>query len=202
MKLQMKVQKIICLIALFAGALAFIFALGLSTTVYQLHQTEALISAEPEGFYEAVQAFNHKLILYCIVLILCAVTLFITGTNSRRNYYISNYVSTALCVIAGLVIAFITIANVSGFINIFKNEVDFETWATDTQIMDAIRYTESTFWFDINIVTMVLVIIADVLLVLNLVWKIMLMKNEDKLLKESQAKPESQEVVENVEANL
>jgi len=61
---------------------------------------------------------------------------------------------------------------------VFLTEVDFETWATYPQY----QYTESTFWLDANIVVLILVVIASLLLLGNLIWKIRLMKYEDKLL--------------------
>ena len=43
-------------------------------------------------------------------------------------------------------------------------------------------YTESTFWFDASKVVFGIVLVAAVLNVLNMVWKICLMNNEKKLV--------------------
>ena len=53
-------------------------------------------------------------------------------------------------------------------------------------MIDAVRYTESTFWFDINIIALIIILVVSGLLILNLTWKIVLMVNEAKLLKKSE----------------
>ncbi|MCR5564582.1 MAG: hypothetical protein K6F59_02135 [Gammaproteobacteria bacterium] len=187
MKIQMKIQKIICFLALFASAFAFIFSLGVSTTVYNLNQTTAFMPGViADGYYDAVQEFNHKYVLECIGLIVLAVLLFITQTSKRRNYYVSNYVAILAFTGYSLFVAITSLQTLQGFKETFLNETDFEMWKMIHEMIDAVRYTESTFWFDINMIMLIIVVIASALLVLNLVWKIVLMVNEAKLLKKSE----------------
>lgn len=197
MKKQMKIQKIICFLALFASAFAFIFSLGVSTTVYNLNQTTAFMPGViADGYYDAVQAFNHTYVLECIGLIVLAVLLFITQTSKRRNYYVSNYVAILAFAGYSLFVAITSLKTLQGFKETFLNETDFEMWKMIHEMIDAVRYTESTFWFDINIAMLIIVVVASALLVLNLVWKIVLMVNEAKLLKKSE---EARKLLEEVE---
>ena len=43
-------------------------------------------------------------------------------------------------------------------------------------------YTESTFWFDIHVAVFAFAIIANVLLIANMIWKFQLMKEEKQLI--------------------
>ena len=43
-------------------------------------------------------------------------------------------------------------------------------------------YTESTFWFDIHVAVFCFAIIANVLLIANMIWKFQLMKQEKQLI--------------------
>ena len=43
-------------------------------------------------------------------------------------------------------------------------------------------YTESTFWFDVHVAVFAFAIIANVLLLANLIWKFQLMKEEKQLI--------------------
>ena len=149
-----------------------------------------------------IQSFNDAL-MYCgIIMILLAVLLYITSCNKRRNYYISNYVATGVCAGGNIVISLILMILNGVWMGRFKN-VDFAQWKafneTNLQMWQEIykdnpeqltadllapysHYSESTAWFAVGFVVYTLVIIASVLLILNLVWKIKLMQGEKKLL--------------------
>lgn len=65
--------------------------------------------------------------------------------------------------------------------------VDFEAWKAFNSTLDGAAYSESTLWFDLGFVVYAIVIIASLLLIFNLVWKVLLMKGEKKLLEASPA---------------
>jgi hypothetical protein len=48
-------------------------------------------------------------------------------------------------------------------------------------------YTDSTFWFDVHYFVLVLAIIASLLLILNILWKVKLMHGERDLVVEGKA---------------
>ena len=151
-----------------------------------------------------IQGFNDAL-MYCgIVMIVLAVCLYITSCQKRRNYYISNYVATGVCAGGNIIMSIILMALNGVWMGKFTN-VDFASWAKynadniesltnyyhDRLELDVVppevlapyqHYSESTAWFAVGFVVYALVIIASVMLILNLVWKIKLMQGEKRLL--------------------
>ena len=199
-KKQLKVQKLLCLLAVVVAAILFLYALGVMTDLYDTLYATLRISvtenAETGGYtlnvtersvpgakvYTNMQSFNQWLVIASIVYILLAVLLFVTNTNIRRRYYIGNYVSIGLFTVASL---YIPIAS-HGAIEAYKAQwlkVDFaalQQYAADYNS----TYTESTLWFDLHYAVFALMIVAAVLLVACAVWKVMLMKDEAKLVAE------------------
>ncbi len=186
-KRQMRFQKVICLIALFASVLVFIYALGIMTDLYDALYFTMMDPSDPDStfvqgsqVYYHMQDFNKALLGGSIVMLLLSVLLFITNTNKRRKYYIANYVSVGLYGIFTL--AYV----VWGHINIQKYKaewkaIDFEALKNFAKTFKHL-YTESTFWFDIHYCIFLICICAVCLLVLNVVWKNSLMKEEKRLL--------------------
>lgn len=190
MKLQTKVQKIVCLIVLMTSALSFFISLGLATDLSVLKKAKIYRIAGNELF-TTIQPFNRLLVRITIGLIVLAIFLFITRTHLRRRYYISNYIAISIVVLANIGTSIWAILTIVDFRNQFLNNVDFEGWREVIELYDpTFPYTESTFWLDFNIVARVLVILATLLLFVNLIWKISLMKYEDKLLS-GKIKPEN-----------
>lgn len=184
MRKQVKIEKIICFIMLAASVACFIFALGLTTDIYNLLFVEDFDVEGYELYYD-IQPFNKNLVQMCIISIVLSVFLFITKTHSRRKYYISNYIIIGVIFVFNIVLAVWGISQISYYKEWFLTNVDFEGWEFVTTIIGNIKYTESTFWLDASTVTLVLLIIVSVIMVLNLTWKIMLMKYEDNILKEN-----------------
>lgn len=139
--------------------------------------------------YNDIQSFNTMLMYFGIVMILLAVVLYITSTHSRRNYYISNYVAIGACAGGNIVLSLVSLVMNGIWRGKFLN-VDFAAWRGHWDFMIdfageesiVVHYSESTAFFDLGFVVYILVIIASVLLILNLVWKIKLMQGEKKLL--------------------
>lgn len=205
MKTQMRFQKYICLVMIIVGALALAYAFcyasgGLAELGHQVEMDgTSMFETYAEGKYDAtlfvkIQGFNDAL-MYCgIAIILLAVCLYITSCNKRRNYYVTNYVATGVCAGGNIIISVILMALNGVWMGRFKN-VDFAAWAefnangaldyieAGREVPDVYKhYSESTLWFQIGFVVYALVIVASVLLILNLVWKIKLMQGEKKLL--------------------
>ena len=73
-----------------------------------------------------------------------------------------------------------------GIIEYYKAQwlnVDFEALAEHAEMYNS-AFTKSTMWFDLHYCVFALMLIAAVLMVANCVWKIMLMRDEAKLLAE------------------
>ena len=192
----MKFQSIITYLCLAAAALTFFYSLGVSTDAYFLRTLESLSVSIPgsEMYYE-MQPFNKDFTTYSIVAILLAVACLCANNHKRRKYYVANYCTTVISSVADIALA------IWAFINVFEYKAKF--LAVDYSKLERVPPAilanlgvdsnnvygpYSTFWFDIAAVVLSLLIIAALLNVANMVFKIIVMKEEQKLLKEGGAK--------------
>lgn len=186
-KKQMTLQKIVCLLAIFASALVFIYSLGIMTDLYDslydtMRDPKDLTDTTVEGsiVYYDMQGFNNSFLKAGIGLILLSCLLFLTNTHIRRKYYIGNYAATALQVIANVA----TAVWAHGQIEMYKAQflqIDFEALAKHAKRWKTL-YTESTFWFDVHYAVFAVLLVVSVLLIANALWKVSLMKNEKALI--------------------
>ena len=188
-KKQLIFQKIVCFAMLAMSAIVFLYSLGIMTDLYDtLYYTmpnpNNIYSSKVEGsaIYYEMQTFNSMFTNLSIGLILVTLVLFVTCTHSRRKYYIGNYIAVALSTIYNIVISVWTIYH----INFFKArymQIDFaalkEFWENRGQPQ---VYTNSTFWFDVSAVIFGLLLLMSVLLVVNTILKVILMKEEKRLV--------------------
>ncbi len=188
-KKQLTVQRVLCLAAIVVSVVLFLYSLGIMTDLYDalydtMRNPNNLYQTDVPGsiVYYNMQEFNQYFLIYSIGLILLACLLFVTNTHSRRKYYIGNYVSIGLFAAASV---YITIFGHS-YIEIFKAQflqVDFAALKEHAEMWGTL-YTESTFWFDIHYAVFGLMLLVSVLLIANAVWKVLLMKEESKLIEE------------------
>ena len=190
-KKQLTWQKILCFAALAACGLVFLYALGLSTDLYdglfyalpeEAKLATAKVNVPGAEIYYSIQPFNRELLSASIVLVLLACLLFITSTHSRRRYYIGNAVSTFAFAGAGIAVS----AWAHGQIEAFKAQflqIDFEAYAKYAQRRKK-SYIDSTFWFDAHYVVFAVVALVCLALVANYAWKHYLMRAEKKLIDE------------------
>jgi hypothetical protein len=186
-KKQLKLQKILCFLAIASSVVIFLYALGIMTdlydTLYSTMKNPANLSeTDVPGsiVYYNMQAFNSYFLRESIVLMLIACLLFLTNTQVRRRYYIGNYVAIGLFAAANIGLA----VWAHGYIEVFKQQfqmVDFEALRKHAEMWKT-AYVDSTFWFDAHYAVYAVLLIVTVLLVLNLIWKIRLMKAEQRLL--------------------
>ncbi|MBD5585598.1 MAG: hypothetical protein HDQ88_10985 [Clostridia bacterium] len=198
MKTQMRFQKYLCLVMILVGAIALFYAFSyctgslaeLGATLKSDNKTSLFKAREgmnDASLYVDIQGFNNMLMWFGIVMILLAVLLYITSCNKRRKYYISNYVAIGLCAGGNIVLSVVAMIMNAGWKSEFLN-IDFERWFKYWDSLNipgldiAPHYSESTVMFDLAYAVYPLVIVASLLLILNLVWKIMLMQGEKKLL--------------------
>jgi phosphoglycerol transferase MdoB-like AlkP superfamily enzyme len=182
-KKQVKLQRIICLALLILSAVVFVYSLGIMTDLYDsLYSTyrRGKTSISGAEVYMDMQGFNQNLLHASIGLILLAVLLFVTNTQSRRRYYIGNYCAIGLFSAASVALSIWA----HGQIETFKAQwltIDFTALAENAAKKKTL-YTESTFWFDIHYVIFGLLLIGTALLIANAVWKCRLMKEEQTLI--------------------
>lgn len=181
-KKQMLLQKILCLLTVITGAITFLYSLGIMTDLYDTLFTTMPYSDHTKSdvagsiIYYDMQGFNSMLVKASIGFILAGAILFITCTNTRRRYYISNYIAIAINVIYGLVFTCWAHININAFRAQYM-KVDFEALKAYTEMWNT-KYSDSTFWFDIHYAVFGLVIVIVGLHVFNLILKVKLMKEE------------------------
>ena len=200
-KKQLKIQKIVCLLALVVAVILFLYALGIMTDLYDSLYSTLRIRVEEDvnsvtGYtktatersvagamvYFNMQEFNKVFVQYSIVYIVLVALLYVTNTSVRRKYYISNYISIGLVTAASLYIPVFA----HPYIEVFKAQflnLDFEALKKYAETYGT-KYTESTMWFDLHYFVFALMILVAVAMVVMCVWKIMLMREERKLLEE------------------
>lgn len=198
-KKQMKFQKIVCFMMLAASVIVFIYSLGLLTDLYDslyltMMDPEDLSYTMVEGsqIYYEMQGydlatndftnpnFNGILTMVGIGLILVNLVLFITCTHSRRKYYIGNYIAVGLSAVSSIGASVWAIMNILNFKEKFL-QIDFVALKEFSEMWNT-HYNDSTFWFDAVFVVFGLLLLATVLLVVNLVLKVIVMKEEQRLI--------------------
>lgn len=186
-KKQMKFQRIICLVMLAACALVFVYSLGLMTDLYDslystIRDPSDLDRTSVPGtrVYYDMQPFNRSFTMYALIVLLLNLLLFIMGTNSRRRYYIGNYISVAVSTIANVALTVWAIPQIMAFKAQYL-KIDFEALKTYSE-RRKLYYTESTFFFDISYVVFGIFLLVTVLLIVNMVLKIIVMKEEKRAI--------------------
>lgn len=186
-KRQMKLQKILCLLAILSSALVFIYSLGLMTDLYDslygtMTDPNDLTKTTVPGsiVYYDMQGFNNTFMKAGLGLILLSCLLFLTNTHSRRKYYVGNFVSIALQAAANVAVAVWAHIQLQQYRAQFLG-LDFEALAKHAKRWKTL-YTQSTFWFDAHYGVFAVLLIVTVLLVGNALWKRSLMKQERALI--------------------
>lgn len=188
-KKQMRFQKIACMLAIITAAVTFVYSLGIITDIYDsLYATmmnpKDLTQTYVPGsiIYYDMQAFNRLFLYLSIGLILLGVFLFVTNTHVRRKYYFGNYVATAAYCIATVGVGLWSHMQISAFKIQYLTTVDFEALK---QFADLWNYTyiESTFLLDLHYWIGALSAISVAALVVNTIWKIVMMRQERELIR-------------------
>ena len=186
-KKQMILQRIVCYALLIAAALVFVYSLGIMTDMYAskfAYYAEDIENPKVAGteLYYYMQDFNKSFTGVGIGLILLAVSQFLFQNHARRKYYIANYITVVANTVAAVA------ASVWALNNIFTYRaqyllVDFEAMKERAEVM-GFEYTDSTFWFDVSTYVFGFLLVVTVLNVANLVFKVVLMNAEKKLIQE------------------
>ncbi len=186
-KKQMVFQRIACMAVLVASALVFVYSLGLLTDLYDsLYSTIRdpanleMTTVQGSRIYYDMQSFNSSLTKVGIGLILVSLVLFVMNTHTRRKYYIGNFVAIALSAVCNIAAAIWGVAEISAYRAQFL-QMDFEALKAHAEMWKSL-YTESTFWFDAGYVLFGILVITTVLLIVNLIMKLNVMKDEKRLI--------------------
>ena len=187
-KKQLVFQKYVCLFAIIAAAITFVYSLGMITDIYDtLYSTmmdpDDLTQTFVPGsiIYYDMQNFNQQYTIAGIALILVACLLFLTNTQVRRKYYIGNYVATGIYSVATLGVTVWSHLQIEAFKTQYLTTVDFEALKTFAEMWNK-PYSESTLMLDLHYVVAILAVLSVVALIGNMIWKIQLMKAENELI--------------------
>lgn len=186
-KKQLVFQRIVCILMLIAAGVVFVYSLGLMTDLYDSLYSTMMNPDDPlettvEGsvIYYDMQPFNRSLTHVAIGLILVTLVLFITNTHSRRKYYIGNFVAIGLSVVCNVAASIWALIEIAAYKVQYK-QIDFEQLQFHSDLWNT-YYTNSTFWFDISFAVFGILLIVTVLLVVNLILKLIMMKEEKRLI--------------------
>ena len=187
-KKQLRFQKIVCLLAIIAAAVCFVYSLGIITDIFDslkstMRNPNNLLDTKVPGsiIYYDMQEFNRQFVNMSVGMIVVSCLLFLTNTQVRRKYYIGNYVATCVYCLCAIALSVWSHFEIEAFKHQFLTTVDFEALKAYAEMWKT-YYTESTLMLDIHYVTGSLLILSSVLLLGNMVWKICLMRAENKLL--------------------
>lgn len=188
-KKQLTFQKIVCFAMLASAALVFIYSLGIMTDLYDSlystmrnpdDYTESTVAGS--SIYYEMQPFNATFTNVSIGLIIVTLILFLTNTHSRRKYYIGNYIAVGLSTVCNVAISVWALSEISAYKAQYL-QIDFEALKEHAELWKT-YYTDSTFWFDVAYFVFGLLLFVTVLLILNLILKILMMKEEKRLISE------------------
>ncbi|MCD8206915.1 MAG: DUF2700 domain-containing protein [Bacteroidales bacterium] len=206
----MKFQKWLCLVLLIVGALVILYAVLYKTGMIAALGTlcnkpfgEVTTSTGMNGqsytferaqlFYDS-DGFNTTLLWLGVGSVLAACLLYIFACHKRRNYYITNYIVTIVVAAFFLAVAVTVIVVASSHLSecnaILKDEEFMAEWkwrATESLYQDTTTYSENTGMFVFGFILSAIQMIGAVFLVLNMLWKMKLMKGEKNLLSKTYA---------------
>lgn len=192
-KKQMILQRLVCYAMVIAAALVFVYSLGLMTDLYEnrlgyyaedyyRYQADpaTLLVPGAEIYYD-MQEFNRSFTMAGIVLILLAAAQFVFQNHARRKYYIANYIMVGVNTAAGVLVSRWALGNILTYRERYVTTMDFEAMKMWSELFK-FSYSESTFWFDAGKAVFGILLAVILVNVVNLIWKIILMRNEKKLI--------------------
>lgn len=187
-KKQLGFQKIVCLLAIVAAAVCFVYSLGMITDIYDslyttMRNPNDYTDTKVPGsiIYYDMQPFNRLFVNLSVGMLLLACLLFLTNTQIRRKYYFGNYMAIGIYSVAAVALAVWSHIQIEAFKVQYLTTVDFEALREYADMWKTF-YTDSTFLLDLHYFVGGLMLLSVVLLVGNTVWKIQLMRSEKMLI--------------------
>lgn len=183
-KKQMTFQRIVCMALLVACAIVFIYSLGLMTDLYDgVYQTfrNGESKVKNADIYMNMQEFNRHLTAASVGLLLVGLFNFVMGTNSRRKYYIGNYIAIALSTVCNVAVSVWAIIEIMGY-KAYYLGIDWAMLEQQLSTKANAYYTQSTLWFDACFVVFGILIFVTAMFVANMILKIIVMNSEKRLI--------------------
>ena len=185
---QMALQRVLCILFIVSGVLVFVYALGFMTDAYDMISPLDSKTDEMKKLMSDMDSFDRELVRIGIGLILVSLCLLLTNTHTRRKYYISNYAATGAAFAAACAATVYAHSNIVNLrVRYYSGIIDFEAVQKALDPHPGRRpplgeFTESAFWFDAHYFIFGILLIAAVLLILNAIWKSILMTREKEAL--------------------
>jgi hypothetical protein len=177
---QMAYQKCILIASLVLSSIAFVYALGFATDLYNLvyyaDPSSSLLYVEGAEIYGQIQPFNKVLLGYVTIQFVLCIAMFLTLTHKRRLYYATNYITTIGFSGYAAYIGLTILVNVL-FIKQRYLMIDFNRVKEVTDSLN-LRYVESTFMLDFGIGLSIALFVLAAGLIVNLIWKTVNMMKE------------------------
>lgn len=187
-KKQLKIQKFICLVCIIAAALTFVYSLGMITDIQEALRSTMRNPMKPEQtkvegswIYYDMQPFNKQFTDIALIPILLACLLFVTNTHTRRKYYFSNYLAVGAYSVATIYIGLWAHQQIEAFAVQYMTTINFEQLKEYSEFMGT-PYLDNTNMLDLHRTVLAIAILSVVALVGSMIWKIILMHSEKKLL--------------------
>lgn len=191
----MKFQKIFALVTLITAALTFVLGLvfcsGVLNAVRQYSDEMERYDIGANDLYEYSQGINGAIVIMAIVLIVGAVLLYVFGCNKMRNYYATNYIATGIFVAIAVAYAIFMLVVCATCIS-YAGRIDYEAWREYESMTNTAGTLIHPQYYNDSLATPVLGILFSLAVlaeaagwVLNLIWKIKLMKGEKVLLEKN-----------------
>ena len=194
MKTQMRFQKILSYVTLVIAALCLVFTVSFLTGgMGNVHYYVPLEGGVPSdkinatNFINASQGFVSTMLILSIVFILVAALLFVTASNRRRKYYVTNYIAIGVLSAFAIAVAVYMFIGVSNVMNLFYNDIAWEAGTNGgNNYADMFNsnypVAKSAANFVLGYALGAIVACTAVVHGLNLLWKIKLMQGEKALL--------------------
>jgi uncharacterized membrane protein len=128
-----------------------------------------------------MQPFNKQFSDISLVPILLACLLYVTNTHSRRKYYISNFLAVGAYSASTIGICLWAHEKIEAFAVQYMTTVNFEQMKEYSELMGT-PYLDNTNMLDLHRTVFGFALFTVALLVGNMIWKIVLMHSEKKLL--------------------
>lgn len=174
---QMKFQKIVIKSVFFLAAISVFYSLIFASQLYGF--IDVSDSSGDIGYYmfEKIQPFNKMLFTLTVAYLLVSISLLVFFSQSRRNYYITNYVAIGVTAVFGVALSVYALIEIFAFMAEFMT-IDFIAVNEYLSSNNIPTMTSVPWSFVLGIVVFVLNVVANLASVCNAVWKTKEMKKD------------------------
>jgi len=162
-----KIQKIIVFSTIIASGLLLLYALSFATTIFPLYSIgggtpfyltpeDEIVFVELDTFFYDIQPFNHAILNYAVISFIIVIVIFIFNNSGRKNYYVTNYVSSIAYFIYSIYVFVTLIPYLAPLRERYLN-VDWTYW-----IVKGYLYWESPFIFDFGYIILAFYLLSGI----------------------------------------